>query len=176
MADLAPWDWFVNSISFRDEWRNAHRPPDKPSPRTGPPCSEEALAYLGEYFADVEKMAGKPVGWVLGEEFGTLGLRYHCHALVAGVADQYRKFWWFEAFRRFGISRIEPFDRERGAAFYAAKYAAKQLGGLHFGGTLAGKKLSDFEIPTSNGGKQTAICSAEMPRDFFRLGLGRWHR
>ncbi len=164
LSDLAPWDWFVNPISFRDDGS------------AGPPPPDLALSRLAEYLDLVQRATSKPVGWVIGEEFGKLGGRYHCHLLVTGVADLYRKFWWAEAFRRFGRTRIEPFDRERAATFYAAKYAAKQLGGLHFGGTLAGKKLSDFEIPSSSGGKQTAICSAEMPRDFFRLGLGRWHR
>jgi hypothetical protein len=176
LAGLAAWDWFINPISFRNVWRNAHRPPDKPCLKEGPPCPDEAQAYLSEYFADMEKMAGKPIGWSVAEEFGRLGGRYHCHALVTGVAHLRRTFWWAEAFRRFGRTRIEPFDRERGAVFYAAKYAAKQLGGLHFGGTLAGKRLSDFEVSTSSGGKQTVITSAEMPKEFFRMGLGRWHR
>lgn len=176
MADLAEWDWFMNPISFRDDWRNAHRSKDKPSSKTGPPCSDEALHYLGNYFADLQRMAGKSIGWVIGEEFGPLGGRYHCHALVTGVAHLRRCFWWGEAFRRFGRTLIEPFDRERAAAFYAAKYEAKQLGGLHFGGTLAAVVLSDLEIPSSVGGKQTVIHSAELPKQFYRLGLGRWHR
>ena len=154
----------MNPVSFRDDGPNGLTAPDA------------MLARLGEYFALVQRATSKPVGWVIAEEFGSLGGRYHCHALVTGVADQYRKFWWAEAFRRFGITRIEPFDRERAATFYAAKYASKQLGGLHFGGILAGKKLSDFELPTSSGGKQTVIRSAEVPKEFFRMGLGRWHR
>ena len=164
MADLADWDWFINPISFRDD-----------GPK-GPPPPDLALARIREYFERIQRAASKPVGWVTGEEFGKLGGRYHCHGLVTGVADQHRKFWWAEAFRRFGRTRIEPFDRDRGAAFYAAKYAAKQLGGLHFGGTLAGIDLSDFEISSSHGGKQTVIRSAEVPKEFFRMGLGRWHR
>jgi hypothetical protein len=61
MAGLALWDWFMNPISFRDDWRNAHRSHDKPSVKTGPPCSDEALHYLGAYFADLQRMAGKPI-------------------------------------------------------------------------------------------------------------------
>ena len=90
LADLTDWDWFMNPISFRDDWRNAHRASDKPSPKTGPPCSDEALAYLGEYFADVQRMAGKPIGWVIGEDFGPLGGRYHCHALVVLVGRSFQ--------------------------------------------------------------------------------------
>ncbi|HEV2495226.1 MAG TPA: hypothetical protein VG204_19380 [Terriglobia bacterium] len=176
MAELADWDWFMNPISFRDDWRNAHRLPDKPSLKTGPPCSDEALAYLGEYFADVQRMAGKPIGWVLGEEFGPVGGRYHCHALVKGVAHLWRYFWWAEAFRRFGRTLIEPFDCERAAAFYAAKYEAKQLGGLHFGGTLAGVDLSRCEEPGRTSDGQEVVRSVDLPKQFFRLGMKRWHR
>jgi hypothetical protein len=164
MADLAKWDWFMNPISFRDEGLG------------GPPVRDAALSRITEFFDLVQRAESKPVGWVVAEEFGRLGGRYHCHGLVTGVADQYRKFWWAEAFRRFGYTKIEPFDRERGAAFYAAKYAAKQLGGLHFGGTLAGNVLSELEMPSSVGGKQTVISSAELPKQFYRLGMGRWHR
>lgn len=164
LADLAPWDWFMNPISFRD---------DGPS---GPPVPDAALARIKEYFSLVQREAPKPLGWVIAEEFGRLGGRYHCHALVTGVAGVWRKFWWHEALRRFGRNRIDPFDRERAAAFYAAKYEAKQLGGLHFGGTLQEIVLSDLEIPSSCGGRQTVMASADLPKTYFRLGLGRWHR
>ena len=164
LAGLAAWDWFMNPISFRDDGSNA------------PPVPGAALARIKEYFRLIQRGASKPVGWVIAEEFGRLGGRYHCHALLTGVADLYRKFWWAEAFRRFGRTLIEPFDRERAAAFYAAKYEAKQLGGLHFGGTLSGVVLSDLEIPSSSGGRKTAIPSADLSKDYFRLGLGRWHR
>jgi hypothetical protein len=154
----------MNPISFRDDGPN------------GAPVADKALAGIKEYFSLVQREAPRPIGWVIAEEFGKLGGRYHCHALVTGVANLYRKFWWAEAFRRFGRTLIDPFDRERAAAFYAAKYEAKQLGGLHFGGTLAGVVLSDLEIPSSSGGKKTGVKSAELSKTYFRLGLGRWHR
>jgi hypothetical protein len=164
LADVSLWDWFVNPISFRD---------DGPS---GPPVPGLALSRIKDFFGLLHKAASKPVGWVIAEEFGRLGGRYHCHALVTGVADLHRKFWWAEAHRRFGRTRIEPFDRERAATFYAAKYEAKQLGGLHFGGTLAGVDLSLCEEPSSEGGGQTVVRSVEVPKVFYRLGLKRWHR
>jgi hypothetical protein len=175
LADLAIWDWFI-CITFRDNWRNAHRPPHRPSPRSGPPCPSEALSYLLEWLADIERGAGHPIGWIIAEEFGRLGGRFHCHLLVSGVALLRRDFWWHEAYRRFGRTTLESFDREGYGAFYAAKYEAKQLGTIHFGGTLAGKRLSDLEIPSSSGGKQVVISSAQLPKTYFRLGLGRWHR
>lgn len=165
IAELAPWDWFVNPFSFRDE-----------APSGGPPVADLALSRIAEYLMLVQKNAGKPIGWMIAEEFGRLGGRWHCHALIAGVKPLSRKFWWREAYRRFGRTRIEPFDPARGAAFYAAKYAAKQVGKLHWGGTLAGCDLSKCELPASSGGGQDRAFSAEMEKVFYRLGLGKWHR
>jgi hypothetical protein len=125
---------------------------------------------------DVEKAAGKPVGWMITEEFGRLGGRWHCHALVAGVARLPRKFWLLEAFRRFGYTRIECFDPARGAAFYTAKYAGRIPGGIHFGGTLAGIDLSQCEESFIGGGGQDVAVSVLLPRNYFHLTLARRHR
>ncbi|MGH9345559.1 MAG: hypothetical protein ACRD19_17565 [Terriglobia bacterium] len=159
IAGLAPWDWFINPFSFRIE-----------------PVPDKAIAGLEEFFGLVQREASKPVGWMIAEEFGSLAGRFHCHALVAGVANLHRRFWWKEAFRRFGRTRIEPFDPTRGAAFYASKYAAKQLGALHFGGMLAGCDLSLLEAGGADGGGNDLTHSVDLSRDYYRLGLGRWHR
>jgi len=127
ISALAEWDWFV-TITFREI-----------IPR------DLAMARIEEWLADIQGAVGaKHIGWLLAEEFGRLGGRYHCHLLVSGVLNQLRKFWWREAHRRFGRSQIKPFDPQQAAAFYAAKYAAKQLGFIHFGGTLAGTMLHEF--------------------------------
>jgi hypothetical protein len=159
IAGLAPWNWFVNPFSFRVE-----------------PVPDAAIAGIHEFFGLVQREAALPVGWMIAEEFGGLGGRFHCHALVTGVGGLRREFWWREAFRRFGRTRIEPFDPKRGAAFYAAKYAAKQLGALHFRWTLVGTDLSLCELPRVTGGGQDVARSAELPRTFFRLSLRKWHR
>jgi len=131
LAGLADWDWFVNPITFRGD----------------APCSDGAMKRIGEWLADLEVHAGKPIGWVIAEEFGPLGGRPHCHGLICGVSHLHMQFWWAEAFRRFGRTRIDPFDPARAGAFYAAKYAAKALGAIHFGGTLAGVELSHVVRP-----------------------------
>src|SRR5438128_5760373 len=145
MAGLAPWDWFV-TLTFRTEV-----------------VPDQGLAKIDEYLTDIQRSTGKPVGWVLAEEFGGLGGRYHCHLLLTGVGRLRRRFWWYEGFRRFGRTAIEPFDPEGGAAFYAAKYAAKALGQLHFGGTLAGVDLSLSEEPKVAGGRRDTVLSADLP-------------
>jgi hypothetical protein len=175
IAGSASWSWFINPITFRGD----------------APCSDAAIKVIEEWLADLDAHAGKPIGWLIAEEFGALGERWHCHGLVAGVSHLHRKFWWAEAFRRFGRTKIAPFDPSRAGAFYAAKYAAKALGNIHFGGTLAGVELS--RAMRKNGGPRSwadslakssdpshthalVVSSASLPKEFFRLGLGRRRR
>lgn len=179
LAGLAPWSWFVNPITFRGDARGKA------------PCSDAAMRGIGEWLADLQACAGgSQLGWAIAEEFGALGGRWHCHGLISGVSHLRRDFWWREAFRRFGRTKIEPFDPARAAAFYAAKYAAKALGKIHFGGTLAGVELScvvrhDGRRAWDDASESwepvathaVAAPSAELDRVFFRLGLlRRWHR
>lgn len=175
LSGLAPWSWFVNPITFRGDT---------------PPCSDAAMKAVGEWLADIQtNSVEKEMGWVIAEEFGATGGRWHCHGLISGVSQLNRRFWWSEAFRRFGRTRIEPFDPDRAGAFYAAKYAAKALGRIHFGGTLAGVELSRVvkregrrawdDAPESSQGSAThgvIAPSTDAEKSFFRLGLGRWHR
>src|SRR5260370_10726995 len=103
--------------------------------------------------------------------------------LVTGVGKERRKFWWSEAFRRFGRSEIRPFDPRKAAAFYAAKYAAKQLGQIQFGGLLSGRNLHqlislpngqrhwDDSLSPSSAGVATHSLIAPSPEnenDFYR--------
>jgi hypothetical protein len=158
IAGLAPWDWWV-TITFRSE-----------------AVPDLATTRIGEYLAHIQKSTGKPVGWVLAEEFGSWGGRFHCHLLITGVRRLPRRFWWHEAFRRFGRSEIRPFNPARAAAFYTAKYAAKALGQLHFGGTLAGTDLSLLALPKSAGGGRDSVLCPDLERAFYRLTRGKWHR
>jgi hypothetical protein len=154
LAGLADWDWFV-TITFRDEL-----------------ASDKARIEIAIYLALLERAAG-PIGWLMAEEFGSVGGRFHCHLLVTGVRNAHRQFWWAEAFRRFGRTRIEPFDPNRAAAFYAAKYAAKSLGNLELGGTLQGIDLDLRQTPRVHKGGEDVALSAELPKQFYRLGLKR---
>lgn len=174
LAGLAAWSWFVNPITFRGD----------------APCSDSAMQGIGEWLADLQAFAGgSHVGWVIAEEFGALGGRWHCHGLICGVSHLSRRFWWAEAYRRFGRTRIELFDPAQAGAFYAAKYAAKALGKIHFGGTLAGVELSRVvrrerrrawdDSPESSEPSAThevVLPSANLEKSFFRLGFRRWHR
>ena len=205
IASLTGWDWFINPLTFRDLRSGVHAPSigvkeiagnlkvfeqdpritiwrpqwrKRPGPKPfGPPVPALALLQIKDFLRELENASGNRIGWVIGEEFGTIGGRYHAHLLVAGVTHLRRDEWWEKAFERFGRTRIEPFDPQRAAAYYTAKYAAKQLGGLHFGGLLAGVDLAAIENRTPQDGGRTDITqSANLPREFFHNTLRRWHR
>lgn len=165
ITGLASWDWFLNPLSFRDQ-----------TPHLGPPVPEFALSQIEEYLLLVQRDAGRSIGWAIGEEYGRLGGRWHCHVLVTGVKRLSRNFWQREAFRRFGYARIEIFDPRRGAAYYTAKYEGREPGEIHFGGTLAGIDLATCEQSRSEGGGHDVAVSVPLPRSYFHLCLPRRHR
>jgi hypothetical protein len=201
VATLACWDWFV-TLTLRDRepqqeepWergeirREANVTIYKPDPRlaryrpssrfsssAAPPLPEAVLKRIEAWLFDVQRLAGLPIGWVIAEEFGRIGGRWHCHILVAGVSRLSRKWCWLEAQRRFGYTRIERFDPARGAAFYAAKYAGRLLGAIHFGGTLTRVDLSKCEHSRSQGGGRDVAVSVALPKSYSHMCLPRRHR
>jgi hypothetical protein len=98
IASLAPWHWFINPLTMRDRGfhgrpedrgelrRDGNFPVCRPDPRLaryepssrysrsdGPPIPQVALSRIKDWLTDVEKAAGKPIGWMIAEEFGRLG-------------------------------------------------------------------------------------------------------
>jgi hypothetical protein len=57
---------------------------------------------------DIREIATNAIGWVIAEEFGRIGGRWHVHILIRGTQHLRRKKWWKRAFIRFGRNRIEP--------------------------------------------------------------------
>ncbi len=134
----------------------------------GPPVPDKAIAEIKDFLCELQEAAEKPIRWMLAEEFGRVDGRYHCHGLVAGVAHLQRSDWWQKAFERFGRTRIEAFDPERGGAFYAAKYASKLLGALHFGGPVPNSNFTANLQPRAAVGGADIVPSANMARDEIR--------
>ena len=60
------------------------------------------------FYYDMRILATQTIGWVIAEEFGRLGGRWHVHLLIRGVQRIRRSKWWKRAFVRFGRTRIEP--------------------------------------------------------------------
>lgn len=125
LAEIRPWSWFC-TITFREEKRA--------SPATVP--------KVMDWLRTVEKLSPHLVSWVLSEEWGNIGGRFHCHALVSHVNEVNRRFAWSIAFERFGRTKIEVPNLAAVAAHYAAKYATKSEGAIWLGGK--GFKDLDF--------------------------------
>ena len=201
IASFPGWDWFVtvtlrNRKAQRDEtWergklrRKANVTICKPDPQLvryepssrysrvdRPPTPYVALWWIKDWLTDVERAAGKPIGWVIAEEFGRWGGRWHCHILITGVLHLCRRKLLLEACRRFGYTSIEPYDPGRGAAYYVAKYSGRTLGEIHFGGTLAGRDLSECVKSHSPGGGRDVTVSPSLPKSLFHMCLKRRHR
>jgi hypothetical protein len=139
----------------------------------GPPVADRALVEVKDWLFDLQNAACQPIRWMIAEEFGNVGGRYHCHVLVAGVSHLRRDEWWRTAFEQFGRTRISPFDPEQGGAFYAAKYAAKKLGALHFGGPPPHQEFSARMNPSQPVGRLSTTPSVSIPREEFRRYDGR---
>jgi len=138
-----------------------------------PPAPSWILRRVFDFFSEVRRDAGRQIGFVLAEEFGHIGGRWHLHGLATGVGQLSRKFWWSQAHALFGRCRIEPPKRAKAAAFYAAKYAAKELGTIHFCGVLGEVDLSRIEDRPPQRGGGLDLVSSPGPTVFYRLTLGR---
>jgi len=193
LASLRFWTWFM-TITLRD-WpsataRMADRervstyqrceadrridawaPSRRGSMYSNNPTCDFVRHTITDFLQELQIAAGEPNAWVMAEDFGRIAGRWHCHALVDGVDDLDIDSWRAEAFRRFGISRIEPYDASRGAARYISRNALTEHGNLHFGGALAGLEI-DTAV-TREVGRVVIAKSAEVPSQLFHLTLGR---
>jgi hypothetical protein len=114
-----PWDWFV-TLTFRD-----------------PVGSFRAHRLFGYFVRDLERAAGIPIFWFHADEIGPRGGRFHIHALIGNVAHLRRMTWVDRWDGLAGYARILPFNAKRGAAYYTAKYVAKQNGDWEISDNLA---------------------------------------
>jgi hypothetical protein len=113
------WDWFL-TLTFRE-----------------PVGSFRAHRLFGYFVRDIEKAAGVPIFWFRADEIGTHLGRFHMHALMGNVGNLRRMTWVDRWNDLAGYARILPFRADRGAAFYCAKYIAKQSGDWEMSDNLA---------------------------------------
>jgi hypothetical protein len=167
---------------FDDPRLESWKPRSKYDIQPGPPVPDRALVEISDYLCELQEAAERPIKVLIAEEFGRVEGRYHCHALVGGVAHVRRDEWWKKAFKRFGRTRIEPFDPAQGAAFYCAKYAAKQLGNLHLKGQFPGEEFVAELKPGPRVGRvdvtpTSALSYGEIRRtEFYPRGWSHWRQ
>lgn len=119
------WDWWA-TLTFRDP----HNPRLPNWTKPGWSYTEKAYNALVLHLTFLNDL--KPVKWVRGKEYQHWRGVPHFHSLISGVANLRRDEvwgWWFE---KYGLARIEPYDRSLGAGFYLCKYVTKELGDIQF--------------------------------------------
>lgn len=120
------WDWWA-TLTFRDRTE-----------------AEQALGWtkVGWQYSGKawDKFVGElgarkglhDVWWVRGREYQTCRGVPHFHGLLGGVVGLRRDEAWSWWFQKYGMARIEPYDRSQGAGFYLCKYVTKELGDIQF--------------------------------------------
>ena len=107
-----------------------------------PRSEHSARRAFAKYIRSLVRLTGGgSVGFFVGYEYGTLG-RLHLHALLRTSAPQTRlgpggrprassrlseQSVWQTWYDDFGRATVAPYDRQRGAAGYVAKYITKRL-------------------------------------------------
>lgn len=134
-----PWSWFA-TITLRDPlWDAGSSPPQACTGWTRMGWGKAWATwtrftdYLG-YGIFTSRDGATTVGapgscwWFVGLEIQERGVP-HLHALLGGPAvDASWRLLAFEwAYREAGFSRLLPYDSEKGASWYLAKYVAKEL-------------------------------------------------
>jgi len=124
------WDWWVTLTYDAKKFRPGS--PDHTA--VGWARSDQDWSnWLGSVVASaVKDDAMRPPYWFRGREPNPYRYGTHFHALVGGVAHLSRREAWAAWFNQHGHARIEPYDPQRGAGFYVAKYVTKELGDLQF--------------------------------------------
>jgi hypothetical protein len=138
------------------------------------PFTYEILSEVQLFMELLEASVGAPIGYIIAEEIGELNGRWHLHLLISGVdPDIRRKIWWSAAFQIWGRARVDIYDPQKAAAFYAAKYAAKQLGAIHLCGMLRGISMEECECSRGVAvGGHDVVLSDHMPSAFFHSPTG----
>jgi len=105
--DEIPWDHYV-TLTFR---RNS-----------GP---DRARRTFTAWIRCLEQEAEMPLFWFVGFEDGPLNGRLHMHCLVGNTRDlpaNYIAKKW-----KHGFSRIDLYEKDRGATHYITKYVVKEM-------------------------------------------------
>ena len=120
------WDWWA-TLTFRDR---TEQEISQGWTKVGWNYSQGALDRFMSFLRDLRGI-GEPT-WVRGREYQTWRGVPHFHCLIGGVDHLRRDQAWSWWFTRYGIARIEPYDRSLGAGFYLCKYVTKELGDIQF--------------------------------------------
>lgn len=145
-----PWDHFL-TLTFRRE--------------SIPDFARRAwLSYVRR----VEQLAGMPLVWFYGTEYGSLG-RLHLHALTLNTGQvsiaQLHREWFQSAPLPRGLTKIAVYSPLLGAAHYVAKYVTKDLADYDVSDRLGEAAAARGRQFRSASGTVVCVRRAEAPRD-----------
>jgi len=127
LDNLASWDWWV-TLTFRD-------PSEADQKRGWTKIGTHYAKRAWETFIKaLEGSTEEKIGWASGTEYQRWRGVPHYHALINGVGGLRRLDWMDWWYNRYGIARILPYDKTKGAGRYISKYVVKELGDIDFGG------------------------------------------
>jgi hypothetical protein len=131
LDNLAEWVWWV-TLTFRD-------PSEKDQRRGWTKIGTDyAKRAWNSFIKALEGSTEEKVGWCCGTEYQRWRGVPHYHALINGVGGLRRLDWMDWWYNRYGIARILPYDKTKGAGRYISKYVVKELGDIDFGGLTTG--------------------------------------
>lgn len=163
---VGAWLLFI-TITYRaaiNPWRRGF--PMTCSDRPSPEFSHYVFGSLIEH---LEREISSPIAFVVADQYGNAGGRFHQHALVSGRGlDRYprRKVGkWLRT--NAGFNRVLPF--KRGAAYYLANYIGRNLEQAEWTLEMGGTQ-SVHPHQQKAGGIEVAR-SANLPSDCFHHTL-----
>jgi len=125
--------------------------------------SFRAHRLFGYFVRDIEVAAKQPIFWFRADEIGPHGGRFHLHALIGNVGHLRRMYWVDHWDKLAGFARILPFSSKRGAAYYVAKYVAKQLGEWELSDYLPAFGNNQRSLPLQGGSNRRSPADIAPP-------------
>jgi len=157
------WQVFV-TITFRTRsfpWGRGF-----PGPGSEMPSPGFGHGVFDDFVSQLAAQLGAPVDYILCDQTGRNGGRFHLHALLAadGLGEYPRAELEEWLRRRAGWSRALPF--ERGAAHYLGRYIGRNLGTAEWDIMVGDcKTVGNSEWPEV--GRSVVVTSAELPKALF---------
>ena len=141
-----------------------------PMTGSGRPHPDFAHNLFADFVLHLETELGQPIDYVVADQFGSLGGRFHQHCLLAapGLAAHSRTaIWeWFQS--RAGWSRILPF--EQGAAFYISRYIGRDANKCEWSFRVE-EMLAPLQIDKQPLGRVVLVHSAPVGKGLLHTGL-----
>lgn len=146
-----------------------------PQTGSGRPHPDFAHNLFNGLVAHLESEVGRQIDYVVADQFGRVGGRFHQHCLLAaeGLAEYSRRNIWQWLKERAGWSRILPF--EHGAAHYISRYIGRDANECEWIFRV-GDMQSPLQIEKPAVGKVVIVHSAWVDKELLHTGINNRKR